>query len=105
MVPILRELCDREIIIGINPYLCYLLTLLGLHYWRKSENGPVLSIHPMHLADANRVGPTHKAFGKQSPAGLDLWITEASSPLPRRNMEVLGIKVTERVDQKIEFAD
>ena len=91
--------------IGINPYLCYLLTPLGLLYGRKSENGLVLSIHPVHLADANQVGPTHKAFGKQSPAGLDFWVTEALSPLPRKNLEELRIKVPERVNQKIETAD
>jgi len=51
------------------------------------------------------VGLTHKAAGKQWPAGFDLWVTGTVSPLPRKNLEVLGIKVTERVDQKIEFAD
>jgi len=51
------------------------------------------------------VGLTHKASGKQWPAGLNLWVTGTVSPLARKNLEVLGIKVTERVDQKIEFAD
>ena len=48
---------------------------------------------------------THKSSGKQWPAGLDLWVTGIVSPLARKTLEELGIKVTERVDQKIEFVE
>jgi hypothetical protein len=49
---------------------------------------------------------TQKASGKPWPAGgVDLWVTGRVSPLARKTLEELGIKVTERVDQKIEFAE
>ena len=49
---------------------------------------------------------TRKASGKPWPAGgVDLWVTGTSSSLARKTLEELGVKVTERVDQKIEFAD
>jgi hypothetical protein len=49
---------------------------------------------------------TRKASGTPWPAGgVDLWVTGTASPLARKTLEQLGIKVTERVDQKIEFAE
>jgi hypothetical protein len=48
---------------------------------------------------------TQKSSGKPWPTGLDLWVTGKVSPLARKNLEELGIKVTEKVDQKIEFVD
>jgi hypothetical protein len=49
---------------------------------------------------------TQKASGKQWPAGgVTLWVTGTVSPLARKNLEDLGIMATERVDQKIEFAE
>ena len=49
---------------------------------------------------------TQKSSGKPWPTGgVDLWVTGTASPLAKKNLEELGIKVTERVDQKIEFAE
>ncbi len=48
----------------------------------------------------------HKASGKPWPSGgVTLWVTGTASPLAKSTLEELGIKVTERVDQKIELVD
>jgi hypothetical protein len=36
---------------------------------------------------------------------FELWVTGTISPLARKNLEALGIKVMERVDNKIQFVD
>jgi hypothetical protein len=79
----------------------------------KAKNGSVLIPFPVdHFFWTEEADEfvrnsirTHKASGKQWPAGLNLWVTGTVSPLARKTLEELGIKVTERVDQKIEFAD
>ncbi len=49
---------------------------------------------------------TQKSSGKPWPAGgVDLWVTGTASPLAKKNLGDLGIRVTEKVNQKIEFVE
>ena len=80
----------------------------------KAQNGSVLIPFPVdhffwtEQADEfvrNSVR-TQKSSGKPWPAGgVNLWVTGTASPLAKKTLEDLGIKVTEGVDQKIEFAE
>ncbi len=79
----------------------------------KAENGATIIPFPVDHAFWTEQADefvrnsirTHKASGKQWPAGFNLWVTGTVSPLARRTLEELGIKVTENVEQKVEFAD
>ena len=77
----------------------------------KAKNGSTLAPFPMDhgvwtwRADMilNGIVSHHKASG--SKGKVEMWVTGTLSPTARERVEALGVKVTENVDERIEFID